>query len=213
MNENARGLVLRTRLLTDTSLIVHWLTPTLGRLATVAKGARRAKSAFRGKLDLFYVAEFSFKRSRRSELHTLCELSLEATHSGLRQELGYLQQASYAAELVEQTTEVETPLPEVYELMRTFLEALPRQAPQARTMLAFELKLMSVLGMEPDVGASRLSLPAKETVKALVSESWASIPRLRPTSAQASEVHRFIEDFLRFHLNRIPAGRPGAIRV
>jgi recombinational DNA repair protein (RecF pathway) len=41
MVESATGLVLRIRPLTETSLIVHWLTPDLGRLATVAKGARR----------------------------------------------------------------------------------------------------------------------------------------------------------------------------
>ena len=36
------GLVLRTRPLTETSLIVQWLTRDFGRVATVAKGARRA---------------------------------------------------------------------------------------------------------------------------------------------------------------------------
>ena len=46
MTENATGIILRTRPLTETSLIVHWLTPELGRLATVAKGARRHKSLF-----------------------------------------------------------------------------------------------------------------------------------------------------------------------
>ena len=117
MIETAAGLVLRTRPLTETSLIVHWLTPALGRLATVAKGARRAKSPFRGKLDLFYLADFSFSRSRRSELHTLREVSLRETHSGLREDLGLLQQASYCAALVEQATETETPLGGVFELM------------------------------------------------------------------------------------------------
>src|SRR5215467_6483579 len=115
MTESASGLILRTRRLTETSLIVHWLTPALGRLATVAKGALRPKSPFRGKLDLFYLAEFSFVRSRRSELHTLREASLRATNSALRQDLAYLRQASYCAALVEQTTEMDTPLPGVYE--------------------------------------------------------------------------------------------------
>ena len=46
--ERATGLVLRTRPLTETSLIVLWLTREAGRLATVAKGARRPKSPFRG---------------------------------------------------------------------------------------------------------------------------------------------------------------------
>src|SRR5438876_6348436 len=70
MDEQARGIVLRLYPLTETSLIIQWLTPNFGRLATVAKGARRSKSPFRGKLDLFYLAEFTFNRSRRSELHT-----------------------------------------------------------------------------------------------------------------------------------------------
>ena len=78
MTESASGIILRTRPLTETSLIVHWLTPELGRVATVAKGARRPKSPFAGKLDLFYSADFSFTRSRRSELHTLREAGLLA---------------------------------------------------------------------------------------------------------------------------------------
>ena len=48
VHERATGIVLRTYPLTETSLIIHWLTAELGRLATVAKGARRPKSPFRG---------------------------------------------------------------------------------------------------------------------------------------------------------------------
>src|SRR5216683_912002 len=105
MDERTTGLILRTRPLTETSLIIHWLTPDFGRLATVAKGARRPKSPFAGKLDLFYLADFSFQRSRRSELHNLREVSLRELHAALRQDLGRLQQACYATALVEQSTE------------------------------------------------------------------------------------------------------------
>ena len=125
MVERTQGLILRTRPLTETSLIVQWLTPDAGRIATVAKGARRPNSPFRGKLDLFYLADFSFSRSRRSDLHTLREVLLLDTHTRLREELGYLQQASYCAALIEQTTETETPLPAVYKLMTDLLNHLP----------------------------------------------------------------------------------------
>ena len=59
MDESAQGIILRVRPLTETSLIVHWLTAKHGRLSTVAKGARRTKSALRGKIDLLFDAEFS----------------------------------------------------------------------------------------------------------------------------------------------------------
>ena len=84
MIQSATGLILRTRPLTETSLIVQWLTPEFGRISTVAKGARRPKSPFAGKLDLFYLADFSFTRSRRSELHALREVGLRETHRNLR---------------------------------------------------------------------------------------------------------------------------------
>src|SRR5687767_2084809 len=103
MDERTSGIILRTRPLTETSLIVHWLTPDLGRIAIVAKGARRPKSPFRGKLDLFYEGDFSFARSRKSELHTLREVVLRDMHGELRKDLGWIQQASYAAAFIEQT--------------------------------------------------------------------------------------------------------------
>jgi len=212
MIENATGLVVRTRPLTETSLIVHWLTPALGRLATVAKGARRPASPFRGKLDLFYLADFSFSRSRRSELHILREVGLRETHRALRQELGWLQQASYCAALVEQTTEPETPLPEIFELLRGLLGALPQRAPQPRTVLAFELKLLGELGLAPDLAQSRLSAGARDIVRALVSGDWPEIARLKATAAQAAEVRQFLRDFLLFHLGKFPQSRPAALQ-
>ena len=147
MIETATGLVLRTRLLTETSLIVHWLTPSLGRLATVAKGALRPKSPFRGKLDLFYLADFSFSRSRRSDLHTLREISLRETHPALRQELACLRQASYCAALIEQATETETPLPAIFDLMLGLLHYLGAHGPGPQALFAFELRLLSELGL------------------------------------------------------------------
>src|SRR5437016_9965233 len=161
MVERTQGLILRTRPLTETSLIVQWLTPDAGRIATVAKGARRSNSPFRGKLDLFYLADFSFARSRRSELHTLREVVLRETHSALRQELAWLQQAGYCAALVEQTTETDTPLPTVYELMRSLLDHVPRQSCQPQTVLAFELQLLNELGLKPDLAKSKLTPGAK----------------------------------------------------
>src|SRR6185503_3997871 len=95
MDERTVGLILRTRPLTETSLIVQWLTRDLGRISTVAKGARRTKSPFHGKLDLFYLADLSFQRSRRSELHALREVSVQDFHAPLRQNVNYLQQAAY----------------------------------------------------------------------------------------------------------------------
>jgi len=211
--ERAYGIILRTRPLTETSLIVNWLTPDSGRISTVAKGARRTKSPFRGKLDLFYEADFSFQRSRRSELHALREIVLRETNAPLRTELGFLQQASYCSTLIEQTTETQTPLPDIYELFRGFIHALPKQPPKPRTVFAFELKLLEILGLAPDIGESKLQPEAQVLVNALTETDWAELPALRATAAQANAIKQFLHGFLIYHLGRIPKGRETAVAI
>ena len=209
--ERAHGLVLRTRPLTETSLIVNWLTLEFGRISTIAKGARRTKSPFRGKLDLFYEAEFSLQRSQRSELHTLREVVLHETNEALRRELGYLQQAAYCSALIEQSTERETPLPVVFELMRGFLRALPLTPPLPQTIFGFELKLLEELGLQPDLETSKMTPGSKLIAKALREKDWASTVRLKSSEAQVSELRQFLHGFLIFHLGKIPSGRNKAL--
>jgi DNA repair protein RecO (recombination protein O) len=211
MTESATGLVFRTRLLTETSLIVQWLTPDFGRLATVAKGARRAKSPFRGKLDLFYLADFSFSRSSRSELHTLREVSLRETHSGLRKDLGLLQQASYCAALVERATETETPLPDVFDLMVGLLRHLLSHPPQPQTVFAFELKMLGELGLKPDLATSQLKPDARQLVMALTENDWPAIACLKLSNDQVAELRQFLHGFLQYHLGGVLKGRASAL--
>lgn len=192
MIETATGLVFRTWPLTETSLIVRWLTPSVGRLATVARGARRLKSPFRGKLDLFYWADFSFSRSQRSELHTLREVTLRETYSGLQHNLELLRQASCCAALIERITETETPLPGVFDLMLDLLHHLSSQPAQPHTVLAFELKLLQEQGLRFDLAGSKLTPGACQLVDALTRDGWPLIARLRPHEVQLSELEQFL---------------------
>jgi DNA repair protein RecO (recombination protein O) len=211
MIESASGIILRTRPLTETSLIVHWLTPELGRVATVAKGARRPKSPFAGKLDLFYAADFSFTRSRRSELHTLRETGLRETHGAIRENILKLQQAGYLAAFIEQTTEMESPLPEIFELARGFLPWLCGHEPKAQNVFALELKLLRELGLMPDLTETRLTPGVKKIAQALLENDWADSARLRPTPAQIHELQQWLHGFLTVHLGRLPRGRAAAL--
>lgn len=211
MNQSVTGIILRTRPLTETSLIVHWLTRESGRVATVAKGARRAKSQFLGKLDLFYLADFSFVRSRRSDLHTLREVRLRDTHAALRGDILKLRQAAYAAAFVEQATETETPLPAVFELLRELVEHLCRHSPAPQTVFAFELKLLRELGLNPEPQNTRLTAGARQIVRGFLANDWPACSRLKLSSAQAVELRQFLHGFLIFHLERLPKGRAAAL--
>ena len=117
MDERDEGIILRTRPLTETSLIVHWLTAGQGRLSTVAKGAHQAKSPFKGKLDLFFESEIHIRPSRRSDLHTLKEVQTRSTHDALRKNINSLNLLAYGVQLIEKTTETQAPLPGIHAIV------------------------------------------------------------------------------------------------
>ena len=211
MIESAHGLILRTRPLTETSLIVNWLTPDLGRISTVAKGARRPKSTFAGKLDLFYAADFSFSRSRSSELHNLREVKLQETHGAIREDLLKLQQAAYAANFIVQATETQAPLPEIFELLQNFIRHLCTQPMGATDIFIFELKLLHELGLAPDWQDARLTPGAKKIVELWLRDEAKAVSQLKLSQSQIEEIKHWLHGFLIFNLGKLPRGREAAL--
>lgn len=212
-SERTSGIILRTRPLTDTSLIVQWLTPDLGRIATVAKGARRPKSPFRGQIDLFYSADFSFMRSARSQLHTLREVSLLEAHAVLRQGIERLEQAAYCAKLIEQSTETETPIPVIFEDFTKLIQLLTQHPTRPQNVFAFEVKLLNELGLAPEQTQKSLSPVSAALLEQLGVLEWEKIGALELQPRQVAELRHFLHGFIIYHLERIPSGRNRALGV
>jgi DNA repair protein RecO (recombination protein O) len=197
--------------LTDTSLIVHWLTAGAGRITTVAKGARQPKSPFAGKLDLAFECDFSFQRARRGDLHLLREVTLTDSRPVLRTHYNYLTQLAYAVALLEQITETDTPIPEVCALFAEFLDYLPRQPAQPRSIYALELKLLASQGLEPDLSATSLPPAAVNLVQTLLDLDWPELAQLRVTAPEVRALRQFLHGFLIFHCGKLPRGRAEAL--
>lgn len=208
MQEKDAGIVLRKRRLTESSLVIHWLTTGHGRIATVAKGALRPHSPFRGKLDLFHLCEFTYVPARKSDLHTLREAATVHTFPALREDMDKLQQASYAAALIEQTTETGTPMPEVFRLFAAFLAHIGSQPFKARHTLALELKLLNLLGLSPDLENSSHPGSLHALAAGLTQGGWSEIMELEASREDALKLRQFLHGFIIHHLGRIPKGRP-----
>lgn len=211
MDESAHGVVLRTRPLTETSLVVHWLTVAHGRVVTVAKGARKPKSPFAGKMDFGVEADFTFVRSRRSQLHIVREVMVTARHGGLAADLGQLQQAAYAVHFVELITETDFPMPEVCELFLGLLQYLAHVPPQPRTIFAFELKLLALQGLEPDTDDDSVPQPVRDLMAQLLNSTWADLKSLKPSAPVVRQLRQFLHEFIVQHCQRLPKGRAEAL--
>lgn len=146
--EKEKAILLRRTKLTDTSLIVLWCAEHGGLVQTVARGARRPKSPFAGKLDLFYGCEIAYVRSRKSDLHNLRESAVQKPRQELATEYPRLQVAAYFVQLVEMAAERDTPVPGLYALLDRALDYLsddPR--PKAGAISRFELRLVDLIGL------------------------------------------------------------------
>ncbi len=146
--ETTAAILLRKTKLSDTSWIITWFTEAHGKLQTVAKGARQAKSRFAGVLDLFYECEIQFARSRKSELHILREAALRNPHEGLRLDYQRVTLAAYFVELVELVTEPDHPAPELHDLLQRAFTHLNDKPASLRALLHFEGELVRLLGIQ-----------------------------------------------------------------
>lgn len=113
----------------------------------MAKGARRAKTPFAGKLDLFFESEISVVSSRKSTLHTLTEVVLTNPFAGIRQSYLRTQAAAYFVELIEICTERDHNEPELYFLLRRAFGYLDKNDPNLRAISHFETELARITGV------------------------------------------------------------------
>ena len=134
--------------ITETSLIITWFTEKTGKIRTVAKGARRPKNVFSGKLDLFYESEIQYAKSRRSDLHSLREVKTISHYGGIRKSYHSTLLASYWIELIELVTEPEHPAPELFHLLRRGLGYLEQSGADKRAMKHFETETARYLGIQ-----------------------------------------------------------------
>jgi len=147
MSELLNGVLIRRIRYSDTSLIVSWFTDRYGKIRTIAKGALRQTSAFSGKLDLFYHCDLLLSFSRKTDLHTLREVSIRATFERIRKDYLKTSVASYFVELIEDVTEPDHAVPEIYYLLLRALGYLDTKMPGARGVLFFESELCKCLGL------------------------------------------------------------------
>ncbi len=78
------AFVLDSRKWSDNSLILHFLTPEYGLVKSIAKGALRTKSKFRGKYEVLNRVEILYHHKESRDLQLLTDMEVVAHYPGLR---------------------------------------------------------------------------------------------------------------------------------
>jgi DNA repair protein RecO (recombination protein O) len=149
-----QGVVLRSLRYGEADRILHLYTPQRGKVGAIAKGVRRARSRFGGRLEPFFRLNLVLHEGR-SDLLTVTAAETVEGHPRLREDATALDTAARACDAVGRLFETSEPHPEVYNLLcneLALLDADPRRAGHAN-QLAFRLKLLLAAGLAPQLAA------------------------------------------------------------
>lgn len=143
------------------------LTASLGKVSVLARSARRSRKRFGGALSLFVIGKATVKEPARGDLHLLERFdSIEDLGPGIASDVVKMAHGSYILEVTRELWPAAQPEPECFELVCEALRVLASQQSASPSLLrAFELKLLSAVGLEPSLdrcvrcGSDRLGDP------------------------------------------------------
>lgn len=162
-----QGIVLRSYPFGESHKVVVLVSAANGKLRTVAKGVRKTKSRFGGRLEPFTHVELVLYEGR--ELDTITQVEVIDAYPHLRLDIEAVEVASTMAEVVDLVAHPEEPSAAIFLSFRRGLAALEAGERGPDVLTRFLLGILDAIGLSPslDVCAScgrepdgRFSFPA-----------------------------------------------------
>jgi DNA repair protein RecO (recombination protein O) len=210
------AVVLRSIRYGEADRILHLYSKSRGRIGAIAKGARKPKSRFGGRLEPFFRLDLMLHEGR-SDLMTVTSAATVDGYPRLRSSGPALTAGARACDAVLRLLDSAEPNPPAYNLLCRYLSILddpgePR-ATDLTTALSFRLKLALVAGFVPELASCAHCGEAEH----LVGFSGAAGGVICSSCEAGSfpldeEAHRFMVEALAQPLSEAPAADPRALR-
>jgi DNA repair protein RecO (recombination protein O) len=209
----SEAVVLRSMRYGEADRILHLYTPDRGRLSAIAKGVRRSKSRFGGRLEPYFRLRLVLYEGR-SDLLTVTSAETLEGHPRLREHAGALDGAARACDAVGRLFGDGEPHRGVYHLLANqlaLLDAQPALATRAGA-LAFRLKLLLAAGFAPQLAACASCGDAEHIVGFSGAAGGVVCPACEASAFTLSEeAHEFLVGALGRPLAEAPGAPPRAL--
>ena len=159
------AVVLRSMRYGEADRILHVYTPMRGKISAIAKGVRRSKSRFGGRLEPFFRLNLELHEGR-SDLMTVTGAETVSAYAALRSDEQALGSAARACDSLGRVFDSGEPHPEVFNLLCSALTLLDEEPAKATDefQVAFRLKLLLAAGFAPQLAACASCGEADELV-------------------------------------------------
>jgi len=148
------ALLLRCVDFSESDRVVHLLTPDLGRITAIAKGARRSVKRFPGTLDVFNHVRIQVFRPRGSGMARLEQAVLVAPFLSLRDSPARFALASYLLELLDRSAPEGGARQDTERLFQFAIAAqqtVGNSDPDPELRALLELRALDALGLRPEL--------------------------------------------------------------
>jgi DNA repair protein RecO (recombination protein O) len=208
------AVVLRSMRFGEADRILHLYTPERGRISAIAKGVRKTRSRFGGRLEPFFRLRLVLHEGR-SDLLTVTSAETVQAYARLRDGGPTLDAAARACDAVNRLFGEAEAQPPVFHLLcneLALLETDPRHADLAN-QLAFRLKLLLAAGFAPQLAACAACGEREHLVGFSGAAGGVVCPACEAGGFPlAEEAHTFMTQALARSLAEAPAGTPRALK-
>ena len=132
----------------DSDRIVTLLTEDYGKIAALARGARRSQRRFGGALQPYVVMQAHF-RPGRGELAHLERVTVDRSFLNILRDLTAIGAAGAALAVIRERIPDHEPEPAVFEIAVRFLTALDAGTPAEEALLSLHIRVLALLGFAP----------------------------------------------------------------
>ncbi|MDH3521487.1 MAG: DNA repair protein RecO [Myxococcales bacterium] len=148
------ALILRAVDFRESDRILHLLLPGFGRMAVIARGARRSIKRFAGTLDLFNHLRVQIDQRRSSNMGRLDQAQLVRGFAALRVDPVRFAMGCYLLELLDRLApEGGSPddMRRLFDFALQALESVSARRPDQQLRTILELRALAALGLRPEL--------------------------------------------------------------
>ncbi len=210
------AVVLRSIRYGEADRILHLYSRDRGRVGAIAKGARKPKSRFGGRLEPFFRLDLMLHEGR-SDLMTVTGVTTVDGYPRLRSDGAAIGAGARACDAVLRLLDAAEPNPPAYHLLCRYLELLdapgnPRAA-SLEVALSFRLKLALAAGFSPELASCARCGEAEHLAGFSGAAGGVVCGSCEAGSFGFSEAaHNFMVAALAKPLSEAPAAEPAALR-
>lgn len=209
------AVVLRKLRYGEADSILHLYTRAHGRVGAIAKGVRRSRSRFGGRLEPFFRLEMVLNEGR-GELATVTSAETVEGYAGMRERSAALEVAGKTADFVLRLLDDREQNVPAFNLLVNMFGLLDSDPTAARpeVTLAFRAKMLLAAGFSPELGAC-VSCGATEDLVAFSPAAGGVVCRDCRTGGDfefSGPAHAFLSGTIGTPLAEAPASAPVALR-